>query len=434
MSIIAQSQINNDILKERIYAYTLYPGLELFILPKKGYNKKYASFATKFGSIDSKFKVRGEDNESLEVPDGVAHFLEHKLFEEERGNVFDEFARLGASANAYTNFTMTNYLFSTADNFDDCFALLINFVQAPFFNQESVEKEKGIIEQEILMYQDNPHWRLFFNLLGALYQNHPVRKDIAGSVESIKEIDKEVLYKCYQTFYHPSNMALFVVGDLNPEEIRERVEKNLEERNYSLLGEIERIYPQEPSEVNKKIVKDKMEVSQDLLNLGFKDREIGLDGMELFKKELITDLLLEIILGRSSELYDRLYEGGLINDSFGASFVAEKDYSYVIVGGETPDPDKLYRSLLSGIKEYQEKGIGEEDFKRQQRKMLGEFLRNFNSLEFIANNFLAYYFRNINLFDYVEVLLNIQKGEVQERLARLFQEDYHACSIIYAEK
>ncbi len=434
MTIIAHRQVENDILKEKVFAYTLYPGLELFILPKKGYNKKYASFATKFGSIDSKFKLRGGEEKNLEVPDGVAHFLEHKLFEEERGNVFDEFSRLGASANAYTNFTMTNYLFSTADNFEECFDLLIDFVQNPFFNEESVEKEKGIIEQEILMYQDNPNWRLFFNLLGALYNHHPVRKDIAGTVESIKMIDKNVLYKCYETFYHPSNMALFVVGDLDPEKIKERVVKNLEEKNYSFMGEIERIYPEEPLQVKERIVKDKMEVSQHLLNLGFKDREVGFAGRKLFKKELVTDLLLEIILGRSSELYDRLYEEGLINESFGASFVAEKDYSYVIMGGETPDPDRLYSSLLTGIKEYQEKGIDGEDFKRQQRRILGEFLRNFNSLEFIANNFLAYYFRGINFFDYVEVLLEIKEEEVMERLKELFQEDFHACSIIYSEK
>ncbi|PKM80037.1 MAG: peptidase M16, partial [Firmicutes bacterium HGW-Firmicutes-13] len=302
-----ERRIENETLKETVYADTLFPGLEVFVLPKKGYNKKYASFATKFGSIDSKFYV-GKNGGVLEVPDGVAHFLEHKLFEEEGGNVFDEFGRLGASANAYTNFNMTNYLFSSTDNFEECFELLLNFVQKPYFTKESVEKEKGIIEQEIRMYQDNPGWRIFFNLLGLLYRVHPVRKDIAGTVESIQEIDENVLYKCYQTFYHPSNMALFVVGDLDAPKIIEQVKVNLEKRNYEVLGEIKRIYPEEPAGIAKRVAEENMEVSQPLLNLGFKDRNIGFTGRDLLKKEISTELLLEIIFGKSSGLYDKLYD------------------------------------------------------------------------------------------------------------------------------
>ena len=431
MSIMSQRQLESDILKEKVYTVTLYPGLEVFVLPRKGYNKKYASFATKFGSIDSDFLVEGEEK-SIEVPDGVAHFLEHKLFEEEKGNVFDEFARLGASANAYTNFTMTNYLFSVTDNFEECFDLLLNFVQSPYFTTDSVEKEKGIIEQEIRMYQDNPHWRIFFNLLGALFINHPVKKDIAGSIESIQGIDRAVLYKCYRAFYHPSNMALFVVGDLDPEKIIKQIDDNLEKRDYKTLGEIKRIYPQEPAEIQEKFVKEEMEVSQHLFNMGFKDRDVGFTGRRLFKKEIATELLLEILFGRSSELYNDLYEQGLINDRFNASFVAEKDYSYVIMEAETPDPDKLYQLLLSGIKEFKEKGIQQDDFKRQQRRVLGEFLRNFNHLEFIANNFLAYHFRDINFFDFADIILELTKEDMESRLNEIFDEKYHACSVIYS--
>ncbi len=428
MAVICERFLENETIKEKVYVATLDPGLEVFVFPKKGYNKKYASFATQFGSIDNTFYVEGKED-LLEVPDGVAHFLEHKLFEGENGNVFDEFARLGASANAYTNFTMTNYLFSSTDHFEKCFDLLLNFVQEPYFTAESVEKEKGIIAQEIRMYEDNPGWRLFFNLLSCLYEVHPVRKDIAGTVESIMEIDEEVLYKCYRTFYHPSNMALFVVGDLEPEKVIHQVLDNLEKRNYQPLGDIKRIYPEEPQNVREKCIREKMEVSQPLLNLGFKDRKVGFTGRELFKKELASELLLEILFGKASETYTGLYEEGLINDRFGTSFVGEKDYGYSIMGGETPDPDKLYQALLSSIKKYAQ-GFREEDFERQRRKMLGEFLRNFNSLEFIANNFLYYHFRNNNLFDFVNLLEEITLEDIHARFGELFDENYHSCSII----
>ncbi|UNC91473.1 EF-P 5-aminopentanol modification-associated protein YfmH [Candidatus Contubernalis alkaliaceticus] len=429
MAVISERLLKNDTIQEKVHVATLYPGLEVFVFPKKGYNKKYASFATQFGSIDNSFYVEGNKN-LLEVPDGVAHFLEHKLFEGEKGNVFDEFARKGASANAYTNFTMTNYLFSSTDNFEDCFDLLINFVQDPYFTAESVEKEKGIIAQEIRMYEDNPGWRLFFNLLGCLYSVHPVRKDIAGTVESIMDIDEEILYKCYRTFYHPSNMALFVVGDLEPERVIHQVMENLEHRDYQPLGEIKRIYPEEPQAVRDKCVREKMEVYQPLLSLGFKDRNVGFTGRDLFKKELASELVLEMLFGKSTETYNRLYEEGLINDQFGTSFVAEKDYAYTMMGGETPDPDKLYQALLDSITQYIQKGFKEEDFERQRRKMLGEFLRNFNSLEFIANNFLYYHFRENNLFDFVSLLQEMKAEDIHLRLRELFDKDYHSCSII----
>jgi predicted Zn-dependent peptidase len=261
--------IENKLLKEKIFWQKVEPGLEVFVLPKRGYNKKYATFATRFGSIDSHFVVEGEGQE-LVVPDGVAHFLEHKLFEEKEGNVFDRFAKLGASSNAFTNFTNTAYLFSSTDNFEECLEILLDFVQQPYFTEENVEKEKGIIEQEIRMYEDNPQWRIFFNLLAALYQKHPVRKDIAGTVESIRQIDKDVLYQCYRTFYHPSNMAVFVVGDVDPDKTMKQVADNIARHGHAPLGEIKRFYPQEGPNLAEKFVSQELVVSQPIINLGIK--------------------------------------------------------------------------------------------------------------------------------------------------------------------
>ncbi|EEG77351.1 EF-P 5-aminopentanol modification-associated protein YfmH [Dethiobacter alkaliphilus] len=425
--------LENDLLKEKVYMRRVEPGLEVFVLPKQGYNKKYATFSTNFGSIDSRFIVEGEGKE-LSVPDGVAHFLEHKLFEDEEGNVFDRFAKLGASSNAFTNFTNTAYLFSTTQHFEECFELLLDFVQSPYFTEESVEKEKGIIEQEIRMYEDNAQWRLFFNLLTALYREHPVRIDIAGTVESIHQIDKEVLYKCYRTFYHPSNMAVFVVGDVEPERILDQVEANINKHNYKPLGEIHRIYPDEPRELAKDYVAQELVVSEPVLNIGFKERDLGYDGPELFKRELITGLVLDVVLGSSSKLYNELYEEGLIDDEFDAGHVAEKKYGHTVIGGETSDPDRLFARLQEGIRDAQRQGISTDKFEHHRRKLMGEFLKSFNSLEFIANNFLAYHFKNINFFDYLDILQGITVEDANRRLAEHFAEDNLARSLILPKK
>ncbi|MDD4495675.1 MAG: pitrilysin family protein, partial [Eubacteriales bacterium] len=248
---------------ELMHVYTHKSGLKAFVIPKKGYFKKHAAFATHYGSINSEFIVPGE-NKSTVVPDGVAHFLEHKLFEQEDGSVMDKFSALGSNPNAYTGFNQTVYLFSATDKFIENFKLLVNYVQNPYITAESVEKEKGIIGQEIRMYQDNPNWRVFFNLLGAFYKNNPVRLEISGDLQSISKIDKDVLYKCYNTFYHPSNMMILVVGDVDHKEIFSAVEEGIKSREKS--GEIERIFPEQEKSINKDYVEQTLSVS--MINYG----------------------------------------------------------------------------------------------------------------------------------------------------------------------
>ncbi len=423
--------LRNDVIKEEIYFREIPPGLKLYVLPKKGYQKKYAVFSTHFGSIDSSFKI-GESGEYLEVPDGVAHFLEHKLFEDVEGDVFHKFASLGASANAYTSFTQTAYLFSTTDNFEESLELLLNFVQDPYFTEDTVRKEQGIIGQEIRMYEDNPQWCLFFNLLGALYREHPVQKDIAGTVDSISEITPEILYRCYRTFYHPANMALFVVGgDINPDKVGSQVEKNLGSRVYEHLGEVNRFYPDEPFEINRQKVAKSMVVAEPLLNVGFKgDSPESLTGREKLKQEIINELVMDILFGESEPLYNELYEEGLINEQFDAGYVMEKNYSYTLLGGETRDPDLLYKKVMEGIEKAKKEGFSEEQVERHRRSSLGDFMRRFNSLEFIANNFLSYRFKGIDFFAYPEVLKEITVAEVNDCLQEQLRPERHAVSVI----
>ncbi len=418
-------------LGEKVYHAALEPGPALYVLPRKGYHKKYAIFSTRFGSIDNNFRIgNGQGGEVVELPDGVAHFLEHKLFDDEEGNAFDKFAEYGASSNAFTGFTSTTYLFSCTDFFEESFELLLNFVQNPFFTQESVDKEQGIIQQEIRMYEDSPEWRVFFNLLGALYRDHPVRNDIAGTAESIGRITEKTLYKCYRTFYHPANMAIFVTGDVEPDRILEQVSKNIAGRSPSPTRDIQRIYPTEEQGVRQKKIVQQLSVSQPMFNMGFKDTYAFLEGRALLFRELAMELLLEMIFGRSEELYTQLYEGGLLDEHFSTSYTAETTYGYALLGGRTKDPVGLVEKIWQGIERAKKEGLGQESFIRHKRMMRGDFLRSFNSLEFIANNYLAYRFRDIDFFDVLSVLEEITVNDLEKMLHEQLKEEFHAVSII----
>ncbi len=423
--------MENSWLEESLYRYKVYPGMEVYVLPKPGYLKKYAIFSTRFGSIDNRYRVEGTE-ETQQLPDGVAHFLEHKLFEDERGNVFDRFAKLGASANAFTSFTNTTYLFSCTSFFRENLELLLDFVQEPYFTEETVQKEQGIIGQEIQMYEDHPQWKIFKNLLGALYREHPVRRDIAGSLESIAQITPELLYRCYRTYYHPSNMAVFVVGDVDPEEVAEQVQTNLNRHSYRTLGGIQRFYPQEPRGVNRPRVSEELTVSEPIIFIGFKDPGVDkLEGDQLLMQEIIMELLLEIIFGHSEPLYNQLYQEGLIDDRFEAGYTAEKTYGYALIGGETRDPEELCRRVLEAIAEARRGGIPREQFERHRRNLQGSYIRQFNSLEFIANNFLGYRFKGSDFFRFPELLHQVTPEQITAALAENLAVDYHAVSIIY---
>ncbi|PAB58818.1 EF-P 5-aminopentanol modification-associated protein YfmH [Anaeromicrobium sediminis] len=419
--------IQSSILKESMSYKKLDCGLEVYYMPKTGYSKQYAIFATKYGSNDSKFIIPGESEET-HVPDGIAHFLEHKLFEEKEGSIFDKFSELGSSVNAYTNFTSTCYLFSCTDRFYENLELLMNFVQNPYFTDENVEKEKGIISQEIRMYDDNSGWKVFFNALRAMYHNHPVKIDIAGTVESITKITKEDLYKCYNTFYNLNNMVVFVVGDLEEEKVFKTIEDNLKEEH--TLGEIKRIYPNEPNSVVKKIVEEKLDVSIPLFNVCFKDSRVGTDGKELLKKEISTKILLDMLFGKSSELYSKLYEEGLINDSFEADYTGDIDYGHSMVGGESKDPKLVKDKIMEHVEKIKKEGLCEKSFERVKKKLLGKHLSSYNSVDNIATTFIAYKFKNMNIFDYVEVLDGIDFNHVNERFKDHIKEETSALSIV----
>ncbi|MCF6093161.1 insulinase family protein [Microaerobacter geothermalis] len=422
-------EITFDQLKETLYFEKLDNGLSVYILPKEGFNKTYATFTTKYGSIDNHFRPPG--GEELRVPDGIAHFLEHKMFEEEDGDVFQKFSSNGASANAFTSFERTAYLFSCTDHLETNLTTLIDFVQHPYFTDENVEKEKGIIAQEIRMYEDNPDWRSYFGLIQNMYHQHPVRIDIAGTIESISKITKETLYQCYETFYHPSNMLLFVVGSVEPKKIMNLVIQNQNRKDFkNSLERIERFYPNEPQSVKSKRSEVKLSVGIPKCLFGFKEKRNNLTGEALLKRELSTKLLLDILLGPSSILYQQLYDEDIINDTFGSDYSCEQQYAFSVVGGDTKDPDKLLQKVEESLKKRKEEGISEDEFERARRKKIGGFLKALNSPEFIANQFTRYRFIDSDLFHIVPVLEDLNLEDVNQRLQEHIDFEQMAVSIV----
>ncbi|WP_339239175.1 pitrilysin family protein [Bacillus sp. PS217] len=403
--------IEYEQLQETLYHEKMSNGLDVYVLPKKGFNKTYAVFTTKYGSIDNRFVPLGK-NEMVHVPDGIAHFLEHKLFEKADGDVFQDFSKQGASANAFTSFTRTAYLFSSTSNVERNLETLIDFVQDPYFTEKTVEKEKGIIGQEINMYDDNPDWRLYFGVIENMYKEHPVRIDIAGTVESISHITKDLLYECYETFYHPSNMLLFIVGPVDPEAIISQVRENQGKKPYTDQPEIKRKEVKEQEAFFRKEKEIKMNVQGPKCLVGLKSKNPFKLGKELLKHELSMNLLLEALFGKSSAQYESLYEKGYIDETFSFDFTAEYGFGFAAIGGDTPEPDQLAEDISSMLLRAGEL-ITAEKIELARKKKIGTFLKALNSPEYIANQFTRYAFLDMSLFDVVTVLEQITLEDVQ---------------------
>ncbi|MDD1501297.1 pitrilysin family protein [Lysinibacillus sp. CNPSo 3705] len=391
-------------LDETLYYEKLENGLDVYILPKKGFSKTFVTFTTKYGSVDRTFVPIG-GTESITVPDGIAHFLEHKMFEKEDGDVFQKFSEFGASANAFTSFTRTAYLFSSTNNIYNSTETLLNFVQEPYFTEATVNKEKGIIGQEITMYDDQPDWRLYFGTIENMYHNHPVKIDIAGTIESIDGITADHLYTCYNTFYHPSNMLLFVIGAVDPNEMMTFIRDNQDKKEFPEPTPIQRFFDQEPTEVAIKERELRMDVQKPKVYIGLKAKETNLSGRDMLKHELSVQIALELIFGRTSKFYESVYDNGLIDETYAFDFTLEKGFGFAMIGSDSTDPVALEKAIKEELAKYDGDAHFEStDLERVKRKKIGFFLRALNSIEFIANQFTRYSFNDMNLFDVVPVL------------------------------
>ncbi len=424
-------------LNEKLYFEHLDNGLDVIVIPKKGATNYYATYATHFGSLNFKFKAPGE-TEVTQVPDGVAHFLEHKLFEEEDDvNALDKLSKIGANANAYTSFNHTAYLFSCNSRFDEAFDLLLSFVQNPYLTEQNVEKEKGIIAQEIRMYDDDPDWQVYFNLLHALYgDNHAVTKDIAGTVESISEITPEILYRCYNTFYDPSNMVICVSGDVDPTAIIDKVKKSVKSQEEK--SEIERYYGEITPGVFEARVSKKMDVSIPMAAIGFKDvkanrlRKAGYseDNFDLVKRDVAIEILLAMIAGDSSKVFEELYQDGTITKSIGTEYEFEEDYAFSAFSFESSNVDRVVDRIKKEIEELKQNGLNDEEFNRTKKKLYGGYVRTFNDSTSMARAFVSDYFKGINSFSFLDAYKTIEKEYVEEVLKDHFDFNNMAVSVV----
>ncbi|MDS4005526.1 pitrilysin family protein [Staphylococcus capitis] len=404
---------NYELIDEKVYEHELDNGLKLFIIPKPGFQKTFVTYTTQFGSLDNHFKPIGSQ-QFVKVPDGVAHFLEHKLFEKEEEDLFTAFAEENAQANAFTSFDRTSYLFSATSNIESNIKRLLDMVETPYFTEETVNKEKGIIDEEIKMYQEQPGYKLMFNTLRAMYSNHPIRVDIAGSVESIYDITKDDLYLCYETFYHPSNMVLFIVGDVNPQNMIDLVEQHEAKRNKTNQPKIERAEIDEPIEVNQHNVTEQMKLQSPRLMLGFKNQPLKESSEKYVQRDLEMTFFYELIFGEETDFYQNLLNKDLIDETFGYQFVLEPSYSFSIITSATQQPDELKELLLNELKKYRGQLVDQEAFDLLKKQFIGEFISSLNSPEYIANQYAKLYFEGVSVFDMLEIVENITLESVNE--------------------
>ena len=414
-------------IKEKAYFDKFENGLNVIIIPKANTTKKYVIWGTNFGSIDNRFIMPGS-NEEVFIPDGVAHFLEHKMFEQPNGtNSLDTLMSLGLEANAYTTNDHTAYLFEcSSDKFYEGLDELMDYVQNPYFTNENVEKEKGIIGQEIMMYDDDPGFQLYINTMDCLYHKNAVKLDIAGTIESISKIDPDVLYKCYNTFYHPSNMTLVICGDFEPEKLIEEIKKRLKHKENQ--GEIKRIYETEEKSINMKTKEVNMEVSTPIFMIGYKD--VLPNTEDIVKKHISIEIILNMILGKSSDLYKDLYNSGSLLSEPDFDYEFSKQYAHVLISGQSKNPQIVYDKFKSEVQKFKENGLNEEHFERIKRKIYGDYVTEYNSVGDIARMFLSDSFKGINAFDYIEKYNTVTKEYAEQILSTVFDENNMVLSVV----
>ena len=411
-------------IKEKAYIEKLENGMNVIIIPKNTTKKKYVIWGVNFGSIDNHFKVDGEE---IYIPDGVAHFLEHKMFEQENGkNSLDTLMALGIDANAYTTSDHTAYLFECTDHFYEGLDELMNYVQNPYFTNENVEKEKGIIAQEIRMYDDDPGWQLYMGILDCLYKNNPIKVDIAGTVESISKITPEVLYKCYNTFYALDNMTLVICGDFEPEKLLEEVKKRLTKNK--TYEKIERIYPEKEKTINKKYVEKNMNVSMPIFAIGIKD--VSKMDSEIVKKHIAIEILLNMIIGKSSDLYKKMYNQGLLLEEPSIDYEFSEEYAHIVISGQSNDSEEVYKMFKEEIENYKNNELNIDHFERIKKKIYGDYVVEYNSVSEIARMFLTDSMKKISSFDYIEQYKVITKEYVEQVLKEIFNNEYMALAIV----
>ena len=417
----------SELLRERYYKYTHASGLDIYVFPKK-LSSAYAILGTRYGSIDNRFGIKGEASLTT-VPDGIAHFLEHKLFANEDGSdSFERFSELGADANAYTDFNKTAYLFSCTDNFGDSLAELIDFVTHPYFTEESVAKERGIIAQEIKMYEDSPAEACYCGMLEGLYKHHNIRRNICGTVASISKITPELLYECYRVFYDLSNMVLIVCGDVEPDDVVDIADRHLPHKKNNI--DIIRATDDEPRAAFMRRVEKKMKLSKPIFNIGIKDTDIPEDPIERQRKDAAMSILNEMLFSRAGKLYSELFEEGLISPEMSYCYTINKSFAFNSIAGEADDPEVVFERIRNYIKNADD-CLSLQDFERGKRVMYAEFVKEFDSTESISNNMLSFIIDSSEILGYAEIISSVEFSDVKELFSKSFNDEFFTMSVVY---
>ena len=417
----------SELLSESYYSCKHPSGLTVIVFPKD-LTTTYAVMGVKYGSINNTFV---QDGETVNVPDGIAHFLEHKLFTNEDGSdSFERFSMLGADANAYTSFNKTAYLFSSTDGYTEALGELLDFVTHPYFTPESVASEIGIICEEIRMYDDSPADRCFYGMLEGMYEHHSIRRNICGSAASISQINDDTLYSCYNAFYSLSNMVLIVCGQVDPDEVYSVISEHIsdEYRTFSTVTVNEN--DKEQSKAFKPYSEFKMQVSKPIFNLGFKDTDIPGDPRQRLKKDAAMAILDEIIFSRAGTLYNSLYESGIISPNLSYGYSITKDSAYNAIAGESDDPILVYEKIKEYISELRASGLPYDDFLRGKRVMYSEFVKSFDSTDSIANNLLAFFCEDAELLSYADVIESITYDDVCKLFENCFDDERATLSVV----
>jgi predicted Zn-dependent peptidase len=418
--------MNNTIIKSELihkeYILNKHPsGLEILLYPMKGFSSNYAIFGTKYGSVDNAYL--DADGTKVDLPEGIAHFLEHKLFESEDGDAFTKYAKTGAYSNAYTSFDRTCYLFSCSNRFYDNLKILLDFVRSPFFTEATVNKEQGIIGQEIRMYDDMPGWRVMFNMLEGMFHNNPVRIDIAGTVESIAKITDKTLYDCYNRFYDLSNMFIVLAGDFNTDEVIDFIYKNLKKSENSV--KCTSVMPQEPNEVKEHFVSCNLDVSKPLFCLGFKQS----GDVPTIKQTVSMEILLKMLAGSASDLYKELLDENLINEEFSFEYFNGRGFALPLFEGESDNPQLVMEKILNKVAWYQKNGLDEKLFEAVRRDLYGRSIRRFDASESVCSMLTDATVLGYSLFEYFEVLSKITPSDVTGSLS-VFSKENAVLSVV----
>jgi len=415
--------IENNKIQEKLYMEKLKNGITVIIIPKKT-KKKYIIWGVNYGSIDNKFSINGTE---VKVPDGIAHYMEHKMFEQSNGtNSLDVLSSIGVDANAYTTNNHTAYLYEDNNGkFYDALDEFMNYVQNPYFTDENVEKERGIIGQEIMMYDDYPDWKVYMNAMKAFYAKNPINIDIAGSIESISEIDKDKLYEIYNNFYIPENMVIVACGDFEPEKLIFEIEKRITLNNTQ--NNVKRLYVDEEKEIVNPRIEAEMDISIPLFIIGYKDK---IKCENQLKKDLALDIIFNILIGDSSEIYQSLYEQGMLQSEPSFIYENSKTYSHILIQGQSEKYDEVIKKIEDGIEDLKKNGINDEVFERIKKKLYGEYVKSYNNASVIATSFLQNYFRDINPLDYFDEFSGLDKNYVMNILNECFNKEMEVVSVV----